>query len=33
VVVATPDERDQPLVGLQAQQGRAPVNAGGAGWV
>ena len=33
VVVAAPDERDQALVRLQAQQRRAPVQAGYAGWV
>jgi hypothetical protein len=33
MVVAAPDERDQALVGLQAQQRRAPVEAGGAGGV
>ena len=32
-VVAAPDERDQALVGLQAQQRRAAVHAGHAGWV
>ena len=31
VVVAAPDQRDQALVGLQAQQGRATVEAGDAG--
>jgi hypothetical protein len=31
VVVPAPDERDQALVGLQAQQWRAPVEAGRAG--
>ena len=33
MVVAAPDERDQALVGLQAQQRRAPMHAGHAGWV
>jgi hypothetical protein len=33
VMVAAPDQRDQPLVGLQAQQRRATVEAGGAGVV
>ena len=31
VVVPAPDQRDEPLVGLQAQQRRATVEAGGAG--
>ena len=33
VVVAAPHERDQAVVRLQAQQRRAPVHAGYAGWV
>jgi hypothetical protein len=31
VMVAAPDQRDQPFVGLQAQQRRAAVKAGGTG--
>jgi hypothetical protein len=31
VMVPAPDERDEPLVGLQAQQRRATVKAGSAG--
>jgi hypothetical protein len=33
MVVPAPDESDQPLVRLQAQQRRAAVHAGDAGWV
>jgi hypothetical protein len=31
VMVAAPDQRDQPLVGLQSQQRRATVKTGGPG--
>ena len=31
VMIAPPDQRDEPFVGLQPQQGRATVDAGDAG--